>query len=61
MSSMELNLLDLRRKGHEAISAALSDFDRMGYLVSNICFKNGDLEVVCRPPDKEGGKEESAL
>jgi hypothetical protein len=46
-------LLDSRKKEHEAIVAAVFDLDRMGYLVSGICFKNGALEVICYPPGKE--------
>jgi hypothetical protein len=42
-----------RKKEHEAIVAAVFDLDRMGYLVSGICFKNGALEVIFYPPGKE--------
>jgi hypothetical protein len=61
MYNMESSLLDSRKKEHEAIITAISDLDRMGYLVSSVCFKNGALEIVCYPPDNEGGKESSSL
>jgi hypothetical protein len=57
MSNIERSLLDSRKKEHNAIVSAISDLDRLGYLVNGVCFKDGVLEVVCRPPDKEGGKE----
>jgi hypothetical protein len=44
----------MNRFFYEAVSAAISDLDRMGYLVSGVCFKNGALEIVCCPPDKAG-------
>jgi hypothetical protein len=61
MGEMERGLLDTKKKEHEAISAAISGLDWMGYLVSSVSFKDGALEIVCYPPGKEGGKEESAL
>jgi hypothetical protein len=52
MNNMELDFLDSRKKEHAAITVAMSDFERIGYLVSGICFKNGSLEVTCRPPGR---------
>jgi hypothetical protein len=58
MSEMERARLDSRKKEHDAIIAAISDFDRAGYLVSGVRFKDGVLEVVCYPPDKEGSNKD---
>jgi hypothetical protein len=55
MGEMEWVRLDSRKKEHDAIIAAISDFDRAGYLVSGVRFKDGALEVVCYPPDKNDG------
>jgi hypothetical protein len=57
MGEMERSILDARKKGHEAIVTAISDLDRMGYLVSGVSFKDGALEVICYPPAKKDGKE----
>jgi hypothetical protein len=55
---MEQSILDSGKKGHDAIITAISDFDKAGYLVNSICFKDGALEVVCCPsPEKKGSKE----
>jgi hypothetical protein len=58
MGEMEWVRLDSRKKGHDAIVDAISYFDRAGYLVSGACFKDGALEVVCYPPDKEGSNKD---
>jgi hypothetical protein len=56
MGEMEWSLLDSRKQEHEAIVTAIADLNRMGYLVSGVSFKDGALEVICYPPDKEGDK-----
>jgi hypothetical protein len=53
MGEMDWVLLDTREKEHRAITAAISDLEQMGYLISGVCFKNGALEIVCYPPEKE--------
>jgi hypothetical protein len=50
--------LDSRKKEHEVIVNVVSDFNQMGYLISSVCFKNGALEIVCYPPEREEGSEE---
>jgi hypothetical protein len=50
MSEMEWCILDSREKEHEAIVKVISDFERLGYLINGVCFKNGALEVLCYPP-----------
>jgi hypothetical protein len=57
MSEMEQGIFDSRNKEHEAIVKVVSDFARMGYLISGVCFKNGALEVLCYPPEREKGSE----
>jgi hypothetical protein len=57
MGDMEWALLNSRKREHDAIVTAISDLDRMGCLVSGVCFKDGDLEVICYPPGKEDGSE----
>jgi len=53
MGEMEWSLFASKKEEHRAIAAALSEFDRIGYLVSGISYKNGALEVICYPPGKE--------
>jgi hypothetical protein len=48
MSEIEWRLLSSYKEEHAAITAAMSDFERIGYLVSGISYKNGSLEVLCR-------------
>jgi hypothetical protein len=50
MGEMEWSLLSSYKEEHAAITAAMSDFERIGYLVSGISYKNGALEVTCQPP-----------
>ncbi|MDR0719389.1 MAG: hypothetical protein LBF78_07105 [Treponema sp.] len=55
MGEMELSLLNGQKEGHQAIVAAITDLDRLGYLVSSIKSKDGTLEITCYPPRKEEG------
>jgi hypothetical protein len=57
MGKMEWRLLDSRKKEHEAVTAVSSELGRLGYLINGIGFKNGALEIICCPPDKEDGAE----
>jgi hypothetical protein len=52
---LEQAIADCNKQKHEAIIAAVSDFGRLGYLISGIGFKEGMLEVVCCPPEKKDG------
>jgi hypothetical protein len=53
MNEIEWAFLDSRKKKHEEILAVASDLGRLGYLISGISHKNGALEVICYPPDRE--------
>jgi hypothetical protein len=57
MGEMEWCLLDSKKEEHKKISAAIHDFERLGYLVSGIRCKNGALKVICYPPEKEEAPE----
>jgi hypothetical protein len=46
-----------RLEEHKAIVTAISDFERIGYRVSSIGWKDSALEVACYPPDKEDSTE----
>jgi hypothetical protein len=59
MGKIEWCLLDSYKEDHAVITAAMSDFERIGYMVSGISYKNGALEVTCRPLGKKGGKDVS--
>jgi hypothetical protein len=55
MGEMERILLESRKQEHQDIATALHDFGRLGYTISGISHKNGALEVICHPPQKEEG------
>jgi hypothetical protein len=55
MGEMEWCVLDGAKEGHESITAAIRDFERLGYLVQSVSYKNGILEAALRPPSKERG------
>jgi hypothetical protein len=42
------------KEGHEAITTALRDFEKMGYFVNQIHYQNGTLNITCRCLRKEG-------
>jgi hypothetical protein len=55
MGEMELALLEGRKEGHQAIVAAITALEGLGYLVSGIQSKDCTLEIRCYPPHKEEG------
>jgi hypothetical protein len=55
MSEMERSILDSRKKEHEAIVKVVSNLNQMGFLINGVWFKNGALEVICYPPEREKG------
>jgi hypothetical protein len=59
MSEMEMSLIASQKEGHKAITGAMFDLVKLGYLVSGISYKNGTLEIICFPPDINTNKEVS--
>jgi hypothetical protein len=57
MGEMEWAMLESYETGHKVIENAMKDLSGLGYLISGIGFKDGNLEISCHPPKKEGGKE----
>jgi hypothetical protein len=58
---MEWHLLNGIKDDHVSIVAAITDLEKIGYLISSINSKGGALEITCYPPRKEegGGSETS--
>jgi hypothetical protein len=56
MGEMEWALMDSYQEDHAAIITAISNLEKLGYLVEGICCKDGILNITCRPHknDKNG-------
>jgi hypothetical protein len=59
MNILEQCALESKKRDHDVISAAINDFGRIGYMIESIARRGGALEIVCYPPRRKGGKEES--
>lgn len=61
MGKMECVVLDYNKEGHGAIVTAVSDLEKLGYLIEGIHFRNGTLEITCFPPQKGKGSNATTL
>jgi hypothetical protein len=57
MGEIEWAILNDQKKGHKAIETAIKDISGLGYLVSGISYKNGDLKIECCLPGVEKNRE----
>jgi hypothetical protein len=54
MGDMEWAVIEGPKEDHEAIIAAISTLEKLGYLIEGIHCRSGVLDITCRPPRNNG-------
>jgi hypothetical protein len=54
MGDMERAMMENQQEDHKAIIAAISNLEKLGYLIEGIHCRSGVLDITCRPPRNDG-------